>query len=638
MEKFGKLLLKKNVNNLYENTDFKDIIEKIKEKISNNEEKAQKFITKFIDYYDIKDENLINDLTILFKSKKYENDVNSIIFFFEYFDKKNTELSKYKDLSKKSFQEIKNTLEDLKKSQIYDYQHIQNYNKLFTSLDKKKEAFDYLFNKKEEDFEDLENRIELTNRTIKIKDITDTKNCVFHINKMKAMDFYQRFLYIKKLSEQVISQFINYSKKYLSIIELDLYYDDSENIYEQVRSIIQHELVLNIFQDYDNFFYYNNQKEIKNITFEKLMFLKNKIPPIPPKTENNENDQFEKNNMINKKHKELIFFKEVLTNLEIIIKYMKFLRAKGSSLPIKISIILKNMNYINYYLDQKNVDFIFIRNYLMNVKDNFISQLESKYKEKANLRFFYGKHFRNIIKYLETGFNFEPFLRYVLNNKTSHIEEGYKTIIREVEDYINYYQFYNKNSLDSISMYISSLFDKNGITLKEHYERMKIISSTKYKGIYLNKCENNSMEEYILDLFWYLMRVLPIAQNILIINEETSSEEMQSFFHRAILCNYNTLFVVELNNSFSENQQYIMNSYINQLLTFKKNKYNELTMNNVEKRQTQEYLDSCIVFIFEETINLNINYQITSFLKEIDKFETGIITMNKSSVKIELLI
>ena len=48
---------------------------------------------------------------------------------------------------------------------------------------------------------------------------------------------------------------------------------------------------------------------------------------------------------------------------------------------------------------------------------------------------------------------------------------------------------------------------------------------------------------------------MPIAQNILTINNETLYEEMESFFHRAILCLYNTLFVVKVNDSSSDYQK-----------------------------------------------------------------------------------
>ena len=57
---------------------------------------------------------------------------------------------------------------------------------------------------------------------------------------------------------------------------------------------------------------------------------------------------------------------------------------------------------------------------------------------------------------------------------------------------------------------------------------MKIISNG-YKGIFLYPCNKNSMEENIINLFWEKIRVLPIAQNVLITNKETSIEEIQSF-------------------------------------------------------------------------------------------------------------
>jgi len=42
---------------------------------------------------------------------------------------------------------------------------------------------------------------------------------------------------------------------------------------------------------------------------------------------------------------------------------------------------------------------------------------------------------------------------------------------------------------------------------------------------------------------------------------ETSVEEIQAFLNRAVLCDYNTLFVVEINESLSDYQQGIMNNY-----------------------------------------------------------------------------
>ena len=57
---------------------------------------------------------------------------------------------------------------------------------------------------------------------------------------------------------------------------------------------------------------------------------------------------------IQKKCLKLFFFKNLVSDLEIIYDYMKFLRAKGSNLPILINIQIKYPD-INYILNKKNI-------------------------------------------------------------------------------------------------------------------------------------------------------------------------------------------------------------------------------------------------------------------------------------------
>ena len=83
-----------------------------------------------------------------------------------------------------------------------------------------------------------------------------------------------------------------------------------------------------------------------------------------------------------------------------------------------------------------------------------------------------------------------------------------------------------ENSFDNISNYLTTLFENNNTSLQKHYEGMLIKKKNKYKGIYLHNCENESMEEFILNIFWDKMGQLPIAQNILISSKEISQEEM----------------------------------------------------------------------------------------------------------------
>ena len=272
---------------------------------------------------------------------------------------------------------------------------------------------------------------------------------------------------------------------------------------------------------------------------------------------------------------------------------MNDLRIKGNSLPIEIIIQVKNKKEITYELSDaitKLTDFKSIKDFLIKAKNNYVFQLESIYKNDPNIRFLYGKQFTNFLKHLNSGFDIESFLRYILNinDNNTIINIGKIGIKRQVDNFIDHFEIYNQDSLKNISDYIPTLFIANHKTMKEHYTDMKMWPK-EYKGIFLHECKNYSMEQYIIELFWDKIGKLPISQNILITNKETTEEEIQAFLHRAILCRYNTLFVVEINESLSEYQQTVINTYIDQLLTLKCKKFNEQYNKNNEKKNTDNY-------------------------------------------------
>ena len=388
------------------NNKHKDIFKKIKEKLSNNEEEANIFIENLKKYYKISNTNLIDELTILFKSKKYELDIKSIIFFFEnYFDKDNKEWNEklpkvgFEKYWEEDFKTIKDDLNKLKDNGIYEYKNIGNYNKLFTCLYDKEEAIDFLFKTTSENINKLKDKIQPTDRTIEIKDITDTEVCVAAISTMKnkIQDNFKIFNYIKSMDEKTISQFENYSKIYSSVIELNTNQEDLDgNIYEKIIGIIT-DATFNILQDSQNFLYYDD-KENKNkkITMKQLIRLKNQIH-IKNQKEDKDDD------LIKSKCKILLFFKEIMSGLEVINGYMRILRRKGSSLPIKISIKIKvkEKEPIQYFFGRNKSNLKEIRKFLFEAKNAYISQLDAKYKEKLNLRFLYGRQFRTIMKHLE---------------------------------------------------------------------------------------------------------------------------------------------------------------------------------------------------------------------------------------------
>ena len=145
------------------------------------------------------DQNVNEEINILFNSHFYEKDINKILFFFENFYNNNGEkidfektlklkLNNYKNISNKNPTEITNILNELKEKKIYDYRkdnNKNNYIKMFENLYDKKQAIDFLLSNSTNDIKLLYDKIEPNYRTLSMQDITDTLNCVGFFQELK---------------------------------------------------------------------------------------------------------------------------------------------------------------------------------------------------------------------------------------------------------------------------------------------------------------------------------------------------------------------------------------------------------------------------------------------------------------------
>ena len=131
------------------------------------------------------------------------------------------------------------------------------------------------------------------------------------------------------------------------------------------------------------------KEEEKTTDVTELVKLKNKIHIKPNKKNNNKEDK--KSDELEKKTDALLFFKDVVCNVETIYSFMTSLRIKGCCLPISINICIKYFDptKIEYNLNGKKTEFSNIQKFLSDEKFDLLKQLESIYKEKANLRFLY---------------------------------------------------------------------------------------------------------------------------------------------------------------------------------------------------------------------------------------------------------
>ena len=652
-ERFEKSLKKlDNINDILRRSNDPDkenesILADIKQNNSKIEEEIK-------EYFKQKDAD--RELSLLVHYESYKRDILSIYFFFDNLHNDENWnkilLPEYRNISRDN---IENIIKKLKEKEIYDYEfegkkkneQKSYYIQFFNYLDQKKQAMDFL-NQQPDNLNLLYEKLDPNKGTIQAQDIDDAIQCVNFFGEIKKEEQKGNefvFKYIKekfKGNDKLIDSFKRFSYTYPSIIELNQSFDEfSLNLYEEVNLILKKTDVI-LKQNDEEIYVYEIEKskekkdKMKINSIDDIFILKNKINVQPKK---NLDIYSENEKILIKKNQALLLFKEIVNNIESIYEHLIVLRKKGNILPIYIKVAIETKENeekveettVNYYLnDQKGKEvlksFDFIEKYLSKAKNDFIKQLEQFLKNNEQLRFFYGKQFNTIVNHLDGNRKIFPFLRYILNetDNKKEIKQGRIGNEHKFNDFIRDYKEYHKETFENIIKYVVTLFINNKSSIDEHYEKMKIkyetnnessilnnenslleslnettVSKkmenkidTELKGIYIYKSQSESMEEDILQIFLDKIGRLPIAQNVLITNKETSFEEMQVFLNRAILCGYNTLFVVEINKSFSESQQRYLNRFIDRLLAYR-GKKNE----NSGKIDSKKYMDSCLVFI-----------------------------------------
>ena len=321
-----------------------------------------------------------DELEFMMNRQGYEEDLNSIFYFLEYFEKQCPELielkSEWNELAKNNnnnnnnskFEEI---LIKYKKEGLYDYtKEIKNkkskYVKIFRLFyeGSKKKAFDFLIKKNINELKTLYDKIEPNDSsTISIKDIEDTMKCVGFFQELKKKNNLKDLLYhIKKNIDEedgdLFNRFDNYIKNFRAIDELNQNFDYFSGDFEKIREIMQNALFV-FNQDKDEFTYGKNGEEI-TIQQIKEYKIKSHIKQ-KDKISNNINNKF------NEKFETIKLFKNVADNIEELSNLMDILRKKGSTLPISIKVEIKNQD-VKYFLKNKKKEFKEFKNFYQKLK------------------------------------------------------------------------------------------------------------------------------------------------------------------------------------------------------------------------------------------------------------------------------
>ena len=556
---------------------------------------------------------------IILNIQNLENDLSSMFSFFSFFKDNKILYKEFVELSKK-FEFIinqKDISEKIKfflkliEEKLYFYNdninEELNYIIFFNLFKEKAQALSFLNEHSIDEVKLLYFKLIHVECSVEINDISNTIECIKFFKELKKINggMKEVITYIKlKFNEKEFNYFKNYCEVYPEIIRL-LYnaFDYYNNIYEEINAIISsskfnfHKEDEELYAiDKENYITIDSISRLKNITQLKIEEIKNL----------NENEILDKYN----------FFYNFSENIIDINNIINTLRKKGSLFPIFLQIEVSYPNII-CFLGENNEEKTFkdILKYLHDLKINHIDKLNLIYKEIHHFRFIYGKQIDMMLNHIERNLSLNSFLRYILNitDCNKKINEGIKLINRKTNDYIYNYNEYNNDSFGIIQNYLLSLFKINNLSIKEFYQNILIKKDYNLKGIFKYESQSESMEFDILNIFLDKLEKLPLAQNILNINNETLDEEINAFLNRAILCKYNTLFIIKVDDSISDYQKDYIYNIIGELLAYKNSIFNENNYGKIlDINEIYLYMDSCLVFLY--------NQKNESFFTHFEKF------------------
>ena len=101
-----------------------------------------------------------------------------------------------------------------------------------------------------------------------------------------------------------------------------------------------------------------------------------------------------------------------------------------------------------------------------------------------------------------------------------------------------------ESNINNCEKFLNEVLKINNIKLEDIYNNTLIKKDIKekYRGLYTFLCEK--LEKDLFQIYKYLTGNIPIAQNILLCNKDTSNEEITSFIYRAIKCKFNSCFII----------------------------------------------------------------------------------------------
>ena len=527
----------------------------VKDKNSKEIKEELKFLKDFLKF-DISKKHLLEiknismNLMLIAEREFLFNSVLAITKFVDIleikYDKSSYEkLKKVKGILKnnRDIKNIKDCKETLKTIGIIKEDNKDNYNlKTLIALKDKPDSIKYLYKINEDDCSLLREIIKQSDEKYVLeKDIDDLLKCIKIASKFGSLNEFPNKNFtqiIKSLNEIKITEndyflFENYINKYDEIINLQSSVFQSEFLIKNIQKFLNSEITLT--NDINNFVCKLDQKD--SLNKDDIMILKERV-------------------LISKaKHEEFEYFTKGAIEIFNISNKLEELFKKGY--PEKIEIKIK----MNLRFNKDNNEIIFYKQLTYNhVKSNykksidklngilldFQNQLLEAYKNKPYIRYLYGRQFKCIYDcYKNIGnVNVDSLFNYITDNNYKKAIKIFKAEENKDKDKVI------ENLINSCESYLKTLFQSNGISLEAIYP--KLDKNKSKRGVFSFNFKKKNSKKCIYAMYNYFTGRNPIAQNILLFNEEMTNDEFSAFLYRAFLCQYKTCFIIEGIDNYNE--------------------------------------------------------------------------------------
>ena len=430
-----------------------------------------------------------------------------------------------------------------------------NYINILMKLKEKPNSIKFLLERNIYDCLELKKLVEEKDDIfLSSNDVLELEKCVELMSKIGTIQTIKEmndsdiiFSFIKKLEnyKNIEIYFTRYVNNYQELKDLFFFYGlDIPEDSKQKIALICHKsrfILKNVKNEFFNGYYcniFNEEKESKykkknienKINMDSLLELRDSAQLTKKvKCDKEENKILENNKIFIEKVSEICNIHDLLYQIYML----------GNPEEINIQINIKDFNS---YFSGFGKNYHDIISNLKKKLNEFKNVQLNAYKEKPLIRFIYGRQFNMIYNYLIKAIEIKkisPFLKYLTNN-----------LIKEENIYFNYRSKENlyEDVINNIEDYLDKILLKNNLTIEDIYKNSLILSKGKaydFKGIFLYLCnQSNQIDNDLFQIYKYLTDNIPISQTVLLCNKETTNEELIAFLYRAILCEFNSCFII----------------------------------------------------------------------------------------------